>query len=372
MRFVLKKGVKFKILHPFLHPRWVKDNTMKELVRINKKKLKPKGCYVLYLSYELDGKRKKRYLNLHLKQGATEENKAAMQAATVFKQELLKELELGCVNLSKTTFNTYVRQMGGVFENNTLRAHNAAIKLVDEYTPNVKIRDIDRKWFNGFVQFLQQRKNHVNTINTRCNFVKSVLHRAFIDGVVLKQVDTRGLIPAVRSPNRIFLTIDDLKLLVKTPLYREDVKQAFLFACFTGLRESDIYGLEYTHISNDVLEITMKKTKEQIRIPLSENALKFLPVRLPNETFVFPTLPKSISHLNRIIRRWAKDAHVAQWRKESMHIARHTFACTLAQNGTSLFVVQNLLGHKKIETTLIYAKCVLAQKQEAVNNVPLL
>ena len=262
--------------------------------------------------------------------------------------------------------------MGGVFENNTLRAHNAAIKLVEEYSPNVIIRDIDRKWFVGFVQFLQQRKNHVNTINTRCNFVKSVLHRAFIDGIILKQVDTRGLIPAVRSPSRIFLTIDDLKLLIKTPLYREDVKQAFLFACFTGLRESDIYGLEYANISNNVLEITMKKTKDQIRIPLSENALKFLPARLPNETLVFPSLPKSVSHLNRIIRRWAKDAHVVQWRKVSMHIARHTFACTLAQNGTSLFVVQNLLGHKKIETTLIYAKCVLAQKQEAVNKVPLL
>ena len=76
---------------------------MKELVRINKKKLKTKGCYVLYLSYDMDGKRKKRYLDLHLKQGATEDNRAAMLAANMCKQELLKELELDCVNVAKTT-----------------------------------------------------------------------------------------------------------------------------------------------------------------------------------------------------------------------------------------------------------------------------
>ncbi|SHH43394.1 Site-specific recombinase XerD [Fibrobacter sp. UWH9] len=345
---------------------------MKELVSINKRKLKTKGCYSLFLCYEFEGKRRKRYLNLHLRQGATDENRLAMQEAQKHRLELIKELELGCVDRGRITFSTYVKQMGGVFEINTQRAHNAAIKLVDAYSPNIRMKDIDRRWFAGFVNFLRARKNHVNTINTRCNFVKSVLHRAFIDGVVLNRVDTRGLIPSVRKPNRIFLSLDELRLLIQTPLYREDVKQAFLFACFTGLRESDIYGLLHSNITNNILEVLMKKTKETIRIPLSKNALKFLPAKTSSEPLVFPSLPKSVSHLNRIIRRWARDAGVGRWRQISMHIARHTFACLLAQNGADLYLVQNLLGHRKIETTLIYAKCVMSQKRDAVNKIPLI
>ena len=42
--------------------------------------------------------------------------------------------------------------------------------------------------------------------------------------------------------------IEELKALMATDSYRPEVKQAFIFACFTGLRLSDMYKLAPIHI----------------------------------------------------------------------------------------------------------------------------
>jgi len=48
---------------------------------------------------------------------------------------------------------------------------------------------------------------------------------------------------------------------------------------------------------------------------------------------------------------------------------RHTFASWLAISGVSIFVIKELLGHKKIEMTMRYAHLAPEQKQAAVNKI---
>ena len=49
---------------------------------------------------------------------------------------------------------------------------------------------------------------------------------------------------------------------------------------------------------------------------------------------------------------------VAKWELVSMHTARHTFATQSLLRGMPVEVLQKLLGHSKIQTTMIYAKVV--------------
>lgn len=78
---------------------------------------------------------------------------------------------------------------------------------------------------------------------------------------------------------REYLTIDEVKKLIATPFpceRREDIKQAFLFSCYSGLRRSDIYKLNWGRITRDGeqwrLTTVMEKTDKPIYLPLSKTA----------------------------------------------------------------------------------------------------
>ena len=73
---------------------------------------------------------------------------------------------------------------------------------------------------------------------------------------------------------------------MNTPYPKEsltDIKNAYLFSCFCGLRISDIIKLKWNDVFVDRgqyrLAVSMKKTKEPIYLPLSPEALKWMPER---------------------------------------------------------------------------------------------
>ena len=57
-------------------------------------------------------------------------------------------------------------------------------------------------------------------------------------------------------------------------------------------------------------------------------------------------------------------------KKITFHCARHTYAVMLLANGANLMTVKELMGHKDIKSTQIYAKVVDASKDEAVAKLP--
>ena len=68
-----------------------------------------------------------------------------------------------------------------------------------------------------------------------------------------------------------------------TPCKDETVKQAFLFACFCGLRISDVRTLRWADIGKGTegyyISKLMVKTRHVVTVPLSENALSWMPAR---------------------------------------------------------------------------------------------
>ena len=112
----------------------------------------------------------------------------------------------------------------------------------------------------------------------------------------------------------------------------------------------------------------MKKTKDPIYIPLSEQALKWLPKRPKgakdeDKIFGLPT----ISRVCLIIDAWTKAAGIKK--HVTFHVARHSFATMMLTLDVDLYTTSKLLGHKDVSTTQIYAKIIDQKKTDAVNRV---
>lgn len=115
--------------------------------------------------------------------------------------------------------------------------------------------------------------------------------------------------------------------------------------------------------------MTQQKTQEILSLPLSNEALKQLPVRgkAQDTEKVFKGLI-SLGRTNEILPRWAAKAGIQK--HITFHSARHTHATMMITLGADLYTVSKLLGHTNIQTTQIYAKIVDESKEKAIDLIP--
>jgi site-specific recombinase XerD len=155
-------------------------------------------------------------------------------------------------------------------------------------------------------------------------------------------------------------TIQD-KELVSARL--ENVRDIFVFSCYTGLAYADVKKLRHSEIVKGIdnkkwIQTYRAKTQTRVPIPLLPvaDALieKYSSYKSP-KGFIFPVLSnqKMNSYLKEI-------ADVCGIRKTlTFHIARHSFATTITlSNGVPIETVSKMLGHTNIKTTQIHSKVV--------------
>ena len=165
---------------------------------------------------------------------------------------------------------------------------------------------------------------------------------------------------------RAFLSQDEIETMFNKVLATDrlnQVKDIFLFSCFTGLAYVDVKKLSRKNIGFGVdgerwIFINRTKTDTRSNIPLLPIASAILEKyknhpQVINQDKLLPILSnqKMNSYLKEI-------ADVCEINKElTFHSSRHTFATTVTlSNGVPIESVSKMLGHKNLKTTQHYAK----------------
>ena len=80
---------------------------------------------------------------------------------------------------------------------------------------------------------------------------------------------------------------------------------------------------------------------------------------------------KNLLSVNKYIEQFAdKNLDLVVLPEFSCHHLRHTFCTRLCEHETNLKVIQDIMGHRNIETTMdIYAEATDQKKQESFNNL---
>jgi len=146
----------------------------------------------------------------------------------------------------------------------------------------------------------------------------------------------------------------------------ELVRDIFIFCCYTGLAYIDVLNLKEEHIftSNDEKFIQLKRTKTKTKslIMLLPKALeiinKYKDSPKKNPTSILPVLTNQ--KMNAYLKEIADICGITK--NITFHLARHTFATTVTlTNGVPIETVNAMIGHKRLQSTQIYAK-VIEQK----------
>ncbi|MDC1321734.1 site-specific integrase [bacterium] len=293
--------------------------------------------------------------------------------------EIIKNIYLGknikhkmLLEIFQAHNDKIARLVGKEFAPGTIERYKTAKKHVSDYIKleyriaDIPVKDVDHKFISGLEYYLKTERKcaHNTAIKYVTNF-KKIIRIAFANDWITKDpfINWKAKLKIV---DREFLTQEEIQKMVEKELYIErldQVKDIFLFSCFTGLAYADVKKLSRNDIVIGIdgdkwIKIKRSKTDTRSSIPLLPTALDILNKYndhpdVSNKGRLLPVL--SNQKMNAYLKEIAVLSKINK--NLTFHLARHTFATSITlSNGVPIESVSKMLGHKSLRTTQHYAK----------------
>lgn len=130
-----------------------------------------------------------------------------------------------------------------------------------------------------------------------------------------------------------------------------------------GLRISETAKLKLSHIDSDRMQIRVEQGKGRkdrytlLSAPLLPELRRYYRQYRP-QTYLFEGkksgVPLSTEAIRKVFKRARESAGIKK--QATVHTLRHCFATHLMENGVDLFTIKQLMGHRSIQTTLLYVR----------------
>jgi len=217
--------------------------------------------------------------------------------------------------------------------------------------------DLNLKFLVDYEFFLKTEKNLSQvTINKTIQRFRRIVRIAISEDHLDKEP---FLMYKVKRSKKevVFLTPEELENLEKHEFAQQrlqQVKDMFVFCCYTGLAFNEMSKLEHKHIvigfdGHKWIKINREKTKKLVSVPILSKATSALERYCSeNAPFILPRISnqKFNSYLKEIAEVLGIEKNLTH------HTARKTFATTvLLYNDVPMEIVSELLGHSKMSIT---------------------
>ena len=262
--------------------------------------------------------------------------------------------------------------VGQDFAPGTLERYKTSLKHTQEFlnwkykVSDIDITKIDHVFIMDYDFWLRSERKCAN--NTAVKYIKNfkkIIRLCMANGWLSKD-PFLGYKAKLKVVERPYLTKEEIQAIYEKEFASDRLNQVrdfFIFSCFTGLAYVDVKQLSKSNINIGIdgdqwIFTRRQKTDTSTRVPLlplaQELVLKYENhPQCVNSDVMFPILSnqKMNSYLKEI-------AGICGINKDlTFHIARHTFATTVTlSNGVSIESVSKMLGHTNIKTTQHYAK----------------
>lgn len=302
-----------------------------------------------------------RELSLKNRRVTVEALKRAFQGESVTEHTVLVVFTQHIEQLSKRVAIDYA--LGTVKRYESCKVH------LERYFESRKIKDMYFEELNpAFIQDFEiylktQRECQHNTVHKYLSILKKVVRLAVANEWTTYNAFNHFKL-SFEETTPVHLTIEELRKIEKKklPIVRlQQVRDIFLFSCYTGLAYADAAKLGRGNILTDAkgnqrILVARTKTKTQCEIPLLPIPLAILErYRSKVSGSLLPVV--SNQKMNAYLKEIADLSGISK--RLTTHVARHTFATTVTlTNGVPLETVSRLLGHKNILQTQHYARIV--------------
>lgn len=267
---------------------------------------------------------------------------------------------------------------------NTIEAYRNDLAHLEAFMMrnNLKLENVTLEQLHTFAASLHEYGITPRSQARVLSGVRSFFRFLVLDGVV--ESDPTELLewPSLPEHLPVVLTLEEIDRiedsidLSKAEGVRNRAIIEVLFSC--GLRVSELVNMKLSdlYLEDRVLLVRGKGNKERL-VPMSNKAIadlnrwffdrNLMKIKPGEDDYVF--LNRRGAHLTRtmiliMVKRQAEEAGIKK--TISPHTFRHSFATALLQGGADLRSIQAMLGHEKIDTTLVYTHISNEQLRKAI------
>lgn len=316
-----------------------------------------------------NGKRKKKSLKVKTKSEALKK----LNELKEFNFQTQKQF----VNFS--TFETeYLKYIEPIRTHNTIeRSVKLTFRMFKNFLESDSdIRDISTKQAELFFSSIYQTSPYSARLYYR------VLKSAFNTAIRWGYTENNPFLfklPKAHKNIPVYVSLDQLNQIINHT-NKQAFKDIYLFAFFTGLRLGEIINLKVNCVNLDMKTITVRnqsgfvtKGKAERVIPIAESLeillRSYISKKDENEYLFqkYPGMKFESDNVSKTFKKAVKSANLDS--RIHFHSLRHSFGSALAQNNISPIIIQKLLGHQDIKTSMIYTHVTSNNLVEAVASI---
>lgn len=281
-----------------------------------------------------------------------------------------KYIEIGADQhqLIKSTQESFVSYYGRFIDTANLAGihiYKNNLKYLRAFFKNKPMKDVTRSDLRNYLDYLYSKVAIVTGNHYFLRTRRVLAHAADERLIPFNPADGIRKRPSPTQKIKDVIFIDEFRELLKHELCETDngLKEACIFAYYTGMGLKDIRSLTWNNIRGGRLHYRRGKTESDVIIPLKDWVID----QIPGKDKLFPNLPHE-SQVRKLLIRWAERANINK--HLTFYCWRHSFAVNLLKNGSDPVTVAKYLGHSGLKNVMKYLAFIKGMEDDSPLRLP--